>query len=52
MEPDVLIRARKALDQATEAVQKGKWADFGKAMDELNKTLKPQKRDGNAPGAK
>jgi uncharacterized protein len=52
IEPDVLIRARKALDQATEAVQKGKWEDFGKAMDELNKTLKPQKRDGNAAGAK
>jgi hypothetical protein len=51
IEAGVLIRAREALDQATKAIQNGQWEDFGKAMDELNKTLKPKKQHSDATEA-
>ncbi len=36
-----LSRAREALEKAQQAVEKGKWEDFGKAMEELLKILGP-----------
>ena len=36
---DYLGRARKELRQAEDALKKGDWAEFGKAMGELSKTL-------------
>ena len=40
---EALIRAGKQLDSAQEALQNGKWEDFGKAMDTLKKTLESNK---------
>jgi uncharacterized membrane protein (UPF0182 family) len=37
-----LSRAREILNTAEEAIQNGKWEDFGKAMDELQGVLKKQ----------
>jgi uncharacterized membrane protein (UPF0182 family) len=42
VESDLLIRARKDLNQAQEALREGKWEDFGKAMDALKQTLTPK----------
>jgi DNA-binding GntR family transcriptional regulator len=40
-----LNQARKELEEAEKAVQKGRWEDFGKAMEELKKLLgQPAKR--------
>jgi uncharacterized membrane protein (UPF0182 family) len=36
-----LLEARKAYDQAKEAMQKGNWEDFGKAMGTLDRELSP-----------
>jgi uncharacterized membrane protein (UPF0182 family) len=37
-----LSRAREILNKAEEAIRKGNWEDFGKAMDELQGVLKEQ----------
>ncbi len=50
IEPEVLIRARQAFDQATQAVQKGEWKNFGKAMDELKTTLAPKSQGSKSRG--
>ena len=42
VESDVLSRARNDFDKAQEAIRQGRWEAFGKAMDELNVTLKPE----------
>ena len=36
---DALLRARKQLDKAQEALREGKWEEFGKAMQSLKKAL-------------
>jgi hypothetical protein len=43
VETSVLNQARKALDNAQQAIQQGKWEDFGKAMQSLKKALAPGK---------
>jgi hypothetical protein len=45
VQSEELNQARKELEEAEKAVQKGRWEDFGKAMEELKKLLgRPAKR--------
>ena len=39
VENNTLVQARDALDKAQQALEKGQWQEFGKAMDELQKIL-------------
>lgn len=39
VQTDELIRAKKELEKAQKAIGQGQWQDFGKAMEELKKTL-------------
>jgi uncharacterized membrane protein (UPF0182 family) len=39
VQPDELIRAREEFDKAQQALEHGKWQDFGKAMERLKKIL-------------
>ena len=39
VQPDELIRAREEFDNAQQALEHGKWQDFGKAMERLKKIL-------------
>ena len=41
-EPDQLVRAREKMNAAQEALQQGKWEEFGKAMEALKDVLKPK----------
>jgi uncharacterized membrane protein (UPF0182 family) len=44
LEAQIVERARKELDKAQEAMQSGRWEDFGKAMQGLKETLTPAPR--------
>jgi uncharacterized membrane protein (UPF0182 family) len=44
LEAQIVERARKELDKAQEAMQSGRWEDFGKAMQGLKETLTPTPR--------
>jgi hypothetical protein len=39
VQPDELIRARQEFDKAQQALEHGKWQDFGNAMEKLKKIL-------------
>ncbi len=44
VESETLNRARVGLDKAREALQEGRWDDFGKAMQKLQDTLSAKKK--------
>lgn len=43
VETEALTRAREAFQKAQDALKQGKWADFGQAMQALQKMLSPKK---------